>query len=168
MGLRSPSVEQGSEVRKQAIRVDHENGLLKKERDSQSLKKSYVIAVGLACALTAWVLGGYYYRTAGKEVAAAPEQSEALPLRKVSVRTQDAKPVSKIVVAQGQTEPNRTVTVRAETMGQVAEILADEGKAAILGTSQGPDDMESFRKLAENIPGYSLFILPSKPRVMVI
>jgi multidrug efflux system membrane fusion protein len=107
--------------------------LLKKERDSQSLKKSYVIALGLACALTAWVLGGYYYRTAGTEVVEAPAQSDALPLMKVSVRTQEAKPVSKIVVAQGQTEPNRTVTVRAETMGQVAEMLADEGSTVKTG-----------------------------------
>ncbi|MGD9263402.1 MAG: biotin/lipoyl-binding protein, partial [Methyloceanibacter sp.] len=97
------------------------------------MKKSYVIALGLACALTAWVLGGYYYRTAGKEVVEAPAQSDALPLMKVSVRTQEAKPVSKIVVAQGQTEPNRTVTVRAETMGQVAEMLADEGSTVKTG-----------------------------------
>lgn len=91
------------------------------------MKKSYVIAAVLACALTVWVLGGYYLRTAGKEIAETPKQAETVPAMKVSVRTQEAKPVSQVVVAQGQTEPNRTVTVRAETMGQVAEILADEG-----------------------------------------
>lgn len=97
------------------------------------MKKSYVIATVLACALTAWVLGGYYLRTSGKEIAETSGQSEDLPAMKVSVRTQEAKPVSRVVVAQGQTEPNRTVTVRAETMGQVAEILADEGSTVETG-----------------------------------
>ena len=97
------------------------------------MKKSYVIAAALACALTAWVLGGYYLRTSGKEIAETPAASENLPAMKVSVRTQKAEPVSKLVVAQGQTEPNRTVTVRAETMGQVSEILADEGSVVETG-----------------------------------
>ncbi|ODR98654.1 hypothetical protein AUC68_09670 [Methyloceanibacter methanicus] len=97
------------------------------------MKKSYIIAAVLALALTAWVLGGYVLRTAGKEVATAPEDAKTLPAMTVSVRTQEAKPVAQVIVAQGQAEPNRTVTVRAETMGQVAEILADEGSAVAAG-----------------------------------
>lgn len=97
------------------------------------MKKSYVIAAVLACALTAWVFGGYYLRTSGKEIAETAEKSEVLPAMKVSVRTQEAEPVSQVVVAQGQTEPNRTVTVRAETMGQVSEILAEEGSTVETG-----------------------------------
>ena len=97
------------------------------------MKKSYIIAAVLTLALTAWVLGGYFLRTAGKEVATAPEDAKTVPAMTVSVRTQEAKPVAQVVVAQGQAEPNRTVTVRAETMGQVAEILADEGSAVAVG-----------------------------------
>jgi len=62
-----------------------------------------------------------------------PAQSKVVPAMKVSVRTQEAKPVSQLVVAQGQAEPNRTVIVRAETMGQVSEILADEGSTVKSG-----------------------------------
>lgn len=98
-----------------------------------ALKKSYIIAAVLALALTAWVLGGYFLRTDVKEVANAPEDTKPVPAMTVSVRTQEAKPVSQVVVAQGQAEPNRTVTVRAETMGQVAEILADEGSTVATG-----------------------------------
>jgi len=97
------------------------------------LKKSYIIAVGLACALTAWVLGGYYMKSDGKETVTASEPAKTVPDMKVSVRTQEAEPVSQVVVAQGQAEPNRTVKVRAETMGQVAEILADEGSMVEAG-----------------------------------
>jgi multidrug efflux system membrane fusion protein len=41
--------------------------------------------------------------------------------------------VEKYIVAQGQAEPNRTVTIRAETTGQVDEILADEGATVAAG-----------------------------------
>jgi len=97
------------------------------------LKRSYIIAAVLAFALTAWVLGGYFMRTAGKETAKAPAVTEDVPAMTVSVRTQEAKPVSQVVVAQGQAEPNRTVTVRAETMGQISELLADEGSTVAAG-----------------------------------
>lgn len=97
------------------------------------MKKSYIIAAVLACALTTWVLGGYFMRTAGKEVETGPATTEMAQTMKVAARTQKAEPVSQIVVAQGQAEPNRTVTVRAETMGRVVEILADEGSTVEAG-----------------------------------
>ncbi|MEM7191741.1 MAG: efflux RND transporter periplasmic adaptor subunit [Pseudomonadota bacterium] len=97
------------------------------------MKKSYIIAVALAGALTAWVLGGYFLRTAGTEADDASAAAKTVPAMRVAVRTQEAEPVSQIVIAQGQAEPNRTVTLRAETMGQVAEILADEGSAVQTG-----------------------------------
>jgi multidrug efflux system membrane fusion protein len=97
------------------------------------LKKSYIIAAVLTLALTAWVLGGYFLRTVGKEADGTTPVADAAPTMRVAVRTQEAKPVSQIVVAQGQAEPNRTVTVRAETLGQIAEILADEGSTVAAG-----------------------------------
>lgn len=97
------------------------------------MKKSYIIAAVLTLVLTAWVLGGYFLRTAGKAAESAPSAADAAPSMTVSVRTQEAKPVSQIVVAQGQAEPNRTVVVRAETTGQIAEILADEGSTVAAG-----------------------------------
>jgi len=97
------------------------------------LKKSYLIAALFAVALVAWVLGGYFLRTAGTEASTAPAAADAVPKMTVSVRTQEAKPVAQVIVAQGQAEPNRTVTVRAETMGKVVELLADEGSTVGAG-----------------------------------
>ena len=46
----------------------------------------------------------------------------------VEVRLHKARAVTRHIVAQGQVEPNREVTVRAETAGRIAEIVADEGR----------------------------------------
>ena len=96
------------------------------------MKKSYLIAVFFIFVLAAWVLGGYFLKSSSKEAALSPSVAESVPPMTVSVRTQEAKSVERFIVAQGQAEPNRTVTVRAETTGQVAELLADEG--AIVST----------------------------------
>jgi len=97
------------------------------------LNKSYLTAVILTLGIAAWVLGGYFFQSSGKETPDAPAVADAVASMTVAVRTQDAKPVEQFIVAQGQAEPNRTVTIRAETMGQVAEILADEGAVVAAG-----------------------------------
>jgi len=97
------------------------------------LNKSYLTAVVLTLGIAAWVLGGYFFQSSGKETPDAPAVADAVASMTVAVRTQDAKPVEQFIVAQGQAEPNRTVTIRAETMGQVAEILADEGAVVAAG-----------------------------------
>ncbi|HUU24559.1 MAG TPA: efflux RND transporter periplasmic adaptor subunit [Methyloceanibacter sp.] len=98
-----------------------------------TLNKSYLTAVILTLGIAAWVLGGYFFQSSGKETPDAPAVADAVASMTVAVRTQDAKPVEQFIVAQGQAEPNRTVTIRAETMGQVAEILADEGAVVAAG-----------------------------------
>lgn len=97
------------------------------------MKKSYLIAVFFVFVLAAWVLGGYFLKSSSKETALEPSVADSVPPMTVSVRTQDAKSVERYIVAQGQAEPNRTVTVRAETIGQVAELLADEGATVAAG-----------------------------------
>ena len=97
------------------------------------MNKSYLTAVILTLGIAAWVLGGYFFQSSGKETPDAPAVADAVASMTVAVRTQDAKPVEQFIVAQGQAEPNRTVTIRAETMGQVAEILADEGAVVAAG-----------------------------------
>ena len=52
---------------------------------------------------------------------------------RVSVREAKAQSVERHIVAQGHAEPNRTVTVRAETSGQVEKILKDEGAKVAAG-----------------------------------
>jgi multidrug efflux system membrane fusion protein len=97
------------------------------------LNKSYLIAAVFTLGLAAWVLGGYFIKSSGKETPDAPAVADAVAPMTVSVRTQDAQAVELFIVAQGQAEPNRTVTIRAETTGQVAEILADEGAIVAAG-----------------------------------
>lgn len=97
------------------------------------MKKSYVIAALLTLGLAAWVLGGYAMKSSGKETADEPAVAKTVAPITVSVRTQEAKPVEQFIVAQGQAEPNRTVTIRAETKGQISEMLADEGASVAAG-----------------------------------
>ncbi len=97
------------------------------------MKKSYLIAVFFVFVLAAWVLGGYFLKTSSKESAPEASVTDTVPPMTVSVRTQEAKSVERFIVAQGQAEPNRTVTVRAETKGKVDELLADEGATVRAG-----------------------------------
>jgi len=97
------------------------------------LNKSYLIAAVFTLGLAAWVLGGYVMKSSGKETPDAPAVADAVAPMTVSVRTQEAQSVEQFIVAQGQAEPNRTVTIRAETTGQIAEILADEGATVAAG-----------------------------------
>jgi membrane fusion protein, multidrug efflux system len=97
------------------------------------LNRSYVIAALITLGIAGWVLGGYAMKSSGKETAEAPAAAKTAAPMTVSVRTQDAKSVEQFIVAQGQAEPNRTVTIRAETKGQISEILADEGAAVQAG-----------------------------------
>jgi len=97
------------------------------------LNKSYLIAAVFTLGLAAWVLGGYVMKSSGKETPDAPAVADAVAPMTVSVRTQEAQSVEQFIVAQGQAEPSRTVTIRAETTGQIAEILADEGATVAAG-----------------------------------
>ena len=97
------------------------------------MNKSYVIAALFTLGLAAWVFGGYAIKSSGKETADAPAVAKTAAPITVSVRTQEAKPVEQFIVAQGQAEPNRTVTIRAETKGQISELLADEGASVAAG-----------------------------------
>jgi len=97
------------------------------------VNKSYVIAALFTLGLAAWVLGGYAMKSSGKETPDAPAVAKTAAPITVSVRTQEAKPVEQFIVAQGQAEPNRTVTIRAETKGKISEILADEGASVAAG-----------------------------------
>ena len=116
------------------------------------MNKSYLIAAAFTLGLAAWVFGGYLMKSSGKETPDAPAVADAVAPMTVAVRTQEARPVEQFIVAQGQAEPNRTVTIRAETTGQVAEILADEGAVVAAGDvifRLEPNDRKSMLDRAE-------------------
>jgi multidrug efflux system membrane fusion protein len=93
------------------------------------MKKSYLIAFALTLAITGWMLAGHL--TGGSkrgDAISIQSADDGLDRMTVEIRLHKARAVTRHIVAQGQVEPNREVTVRAETAGRVAEIVADEGQ----------------------------------------
>lgn len=90
-------------------------------------KKSYAIAGGLTLALALWMTSGVI----GGDEKPLQEPAQQAPaeqrLTSVQVREQSAEPVQRSLTSQGQVEPYRAVEVKAETAGQVVEVLADKG-----------------------------------------
>jgi len=100
------------------------------------IKTSYLIACGIAIAVTAWLISGQL--TSDKSVTPAGATSEmaqpaAQPLARVRVRQQTAEPRIVEIVLRGQTVANRQVELRAETRGKVVEVPAEKG--SLLRTS---------------------------------
>lgn len=97
------------------------------------MNKSYLIAAGLALAVTLWMVAGHFTGAPRQESALEAESSQAPERMTVEVRIQQAKRIPRYIVAQGQSEPNRVVTVRAETVGRIAEVVAQEGRPVRAG-----------------------------------
>jgi membrane fusion protein, multidrug efflux system len=98
------------------------------------LNRSYVIAAILTLGIGGWVIGGYALKS--KETGTAGPEAEKVTAQQpmtVAVRKQSAESVQQYIVAQGQAEPNRKVSVRAETAGQIGEILVEEGAKVSAG-----------------------------------
>lgn len=85
------------------------------------------MALAVVVAATAWVASGQLGGT-GKAIEPGKAPAAVEP-RAVAVRVarSEAVPRPRHVVLRGRTEPNRTVTVRSETVGRVATIEAERG-----------------------------------------
>lgn len=93
------------------------------------MRKSYLIASALVLAITGWMLAGYIVGGVKSEDSLGKQSSTDAPDRMmVEIDTHHAELVARRLVSQGQVEPNRAVTVRAETLGRVAEVVAREGQ----------------------------------------
>jgi len=110
--------------------------------------KSYVIAAALLLAVVAWMAVGILSpdaepsannaatassssrsgSTQGAANLTGTDQALRLDPTAVATKTSVARDVNRHIAAQGQVEPNRVVTVRAETAGRVAQTLASEGQ----------------------------------------
>lgn len=97
------------------------------------MNRSYVIAAIIALGISGWVLGGYALKSEETPTAEPKAAAAAVQSMTVAVSTQAARSVQQYIVAQGQAEPNRTVSVRAETAGQIGEILIEEGAKVSAG-----------------------------------
>ena len=79
------------------------------------IKPSYLIAAGIALAISGWLASGQLGAGKAKpERAAAAAQSAAARLPTVRVREVVAEPIQREIIINGKTAPARAVTLRAE------------------------------------------------------
>ncbi len=111
------------------------------------MKRSYIVAAGIVLVVTLWMLTGVFGGGAEEEaVAAAPEHK----LTRVQVVRYQAKPMQREVMVQGQSQAKREVVVKAQTAGQVKEVIADKGAAVKTGNAvMRLEDDARPRQLAE-------------------
>lgn len=105
------------------------------------MQRSYLIALVIALAATAWLLSPYavdYLRpatgtdTGGPEDSAGPEtgaSGQPGKLLRVRVQRSVAETRVKSLMLTGQTEPSRRATLKAETAGRIVSVDAVEGAA---------------------------------------
>ena len=108
------------------------------------MKTSNHIAIGSVIALVLWIASGYVISGSSATSATAAQQ-ERESLMKVRVKTFTTASVTSLVFVQGQLEPWRSVTLRAETSGTVDEINVDRGTRVVQGemlTHISMDDRE--------------------------
>lgn len=88
------------------------------------MKRSYIIAAGIVVVVTLWMLSGIFSSATDEaETATAPVHK----LTRVQVVHYQAKPMQREVLVQGQSEAKEEAVVKAQTAGQVKEVVADKG-----------------------------------------
>lgn len=92
-------------------------------------KRPWIISLAVVVALSAWLASGSIGKDTGEQANQAAETARKQALASVRVRTVKAEKVDRAIVLYGRTEPNRQITLKAETSGRVAEILADRGSS---------------------------------------
>lgn len=93
------------------------------------MKSSYLIAAGIAVAVTAWLASGLIDLGSDEDEPGPRPVAEAdgATLAAVQVRSLTAEPHVREIVLFGRTEANRTVDLRAETSARVVEHGVVEG-----------------------------------------
>lgn len=93
--------------------------------DDKGSTRSRWIAGGLAVAIIGWMGSGYILPFKDPEPM-AKNTIEREPVT-VAVRSSVAEPVEQVFAAEGQALPDRDTAIRAETSGQIAELLVEKG-----------------------------------------
>lgn len=110
------------------------------------LRRRWAIMGLIVMTAAAWVLSGVMTREAPQ-----PDRTVEREPMTVAVEERSAKPVARVVVLQGQVEPDEQVIVRAETAGQVARWAVERGarvESDQLLTELRMDDREAQRQRA--------------------
>ena len=103
------------------------------KRRPPRIKRSVLIALGIAGAFVLWFASAAMDRDTGRTPGPEKKTKAGQPVVTVMVATRTARTVAREIVVQGQTEPDRTVSVRAETDGQVAVVVAKRGARVTAG-----------------------------------
>ncbi|WP_113913396.1 efflux RND transporter periplasmic adaptor subunit [Roseovarius dicentrarchi] len=93
--------------------------------DDRGSNRSRWVAGGLAVAIVGWMGSGYLLPSdPSGQTAKTPVAVRAVS---VAVRQSVAEPVEQVFVAEGQALPDRDTAIRAETSGQIGEMLVEMG-----------------------------------------
>lgn len=103
------------------------------KRRRPRIKRSVLIALGIAVAFVLWFASADMVGDAARTPGPEKKAEVAAPVVTVAVTSQTARTVAREVVVQGQSEPDSTVTIRAETDGQVAVLGAKRGARVTKG-----------------------------------
>lgn len=98
--------------------------------------KSGLVALLLLVGLIAWVASGHLQRDPALAAVTGESGADSTgtePRMTVQIQQMDATPITRTLRNQAQTEANRIVVVRAETMGTVEEVLIPRGQRVQAG-----------------------------------
>ncbi len=87
--------------------------------------RSFWVALALTLLLVAWMGSGIFFPSS--ETSEAPPPVEVRPVA-VVVTKSEARPVTQFFQAEGQALPDRDTSIRAETSGQIADVLIRKGE----------------------------------------
>lgn len=92
-----------------------------------AVPRSVLLAAVIAAALVLWMASGYLLPGEAGSPGEADGTAPADRILTVEVRQESIEKVTRYLVNQGQAEADRLVTVKAETTGPVAKVVAAKG-----------------------------------------
>lgn len=93
----------------------------------KTMTQSIKLAIGLFAVLVLWMLSGYLLKSPVTNSASQQTVTKVPDKMRVMVSTSKAKWVEPVIVANGQTAPNKESMLKAEIVGVVDKLLKKEG-----------------------------------------
>lgn len=101
--------------------------------ESTSRKLPALVALGIVFVVGLWMLSGLGSEPVAVDPNPAASSGLATGLPQVRVRTQEAQEISREVLVNGRTAPDRSIELRAEAEGRVAGVKAERGQGVAAG-----------------------------------
>jgi membrane fusion protein, multidrug efflux system len=99
------------------------------------MNNSYKIAIAVAIAFALWMSAGVLLTDLEVDSESMAEQSSQSSAIIVEAQTIESELVTSYVISQGSLLPNREVTLKSETAGQINELMTIEGASITSGES---------------------------------